>query len=42
MFTREQIEEIQIESREKGIPVKHLLKERGIPDFRSQVEAEIQ
>ena len=32
MLTREQIEEIQTESREKGIPVKNLLKEKGIPD----------
>ena len=34
MLTREQIEEIQTESREKGIPVKHLLKERGIPEHQ--------
>ena len=34
MLTREQIEEIQTESREKGIPVKNLLKEKGIPDHR--------
>lgn len=32
MLTREQIEEIQAESRDKGIPVKNLLKEKGIPD----------
>ena len=31
MLTREQIEEIQTESREKGISVKNLLEERGIP-----------
>ena len=30
MLTREQIEEILIESHEKGIPVKHLLKEREV------------
>ena len=34
MLTREQIEEIQAESREKGIPVKNLLKEKGIPDHQ--------
>lgn len=34
MLTREQIEEIQTESREKGIPVKNLLKEKCIPDHR--------
>lgn len=34
MLTREQIEEIQTESREKGIPVKNLLKEKGIPDHQ--------
>lgn len=32
MLTREQIEEIQTESRERGISVKNLLKEKGIPD----------
>lgn len=32
MLTREQIEEIQAESCEKGISVKNLLKEKGIPD----------
>lgn len=31
MITREQIEEIQAESREKGISIKQLLEERGIP-----------
>ncbi len=31
MLTREQIEEIQTESREKGISIKNLLEERGIP-----------
>ena len=34
MLTREQIEEIQTESREKGIPVKQLLKEKGIPEHQ--------
>lgn len=34
MLTREQIEEIQTESCEKGIPVKNLLKEKGIPDHQ--------
>ena len=34
MLTREQIEEIQAESREKGVPVKNLLKEKGIPDHQ--------
>ena len=34
MLTREQIEEIQTESREKGVPVKNLLKEKGIPDHQ--------
>lgn len=34
MLTREQIEEIQTESREKGIPVKNLLKEKCIPDHQ--------
>ena len=32
MLTREQIEEIQAESREKGISIKNLLKEKGIPE----------
>ena len=32
MLTREQIEEIQAESREKIIPVKNLLKEKGVPE----------
>ena len=32
MLTREQIEEIQTECRERGISVKNLLKEKGIPD----------
>lgn len=31
MITREQIEEIQTESREKGVSIKKLLEERGIP-----------
>ena len=34
MLTREQIEENQTESREKGILVKNLLKEKGIPDHQ--------
>ena len=34
MLTREQIDEIQAESREKGITVKKLLKEKGIPDHQ--------
>lgn len=31
MLTREQIEEIQAESREKGISIKTILEEKGIP-----------
>ena len=31
MLTREQIEEIQGEAREKGTAIKALLKEKGIP-----------
>lgn len=31
MITREQIEEIQAESREKGISIKQVLQEKGIP-----------
>lgn len=31
MITREQIEEIQAESRKKGITIKQVLEERGIP-----------
>ena len=34
MLTREQIEEIQTESREKGISIKNLLKEKGIPEHQ--------
>ena len=34
MLTREQIEEIQAESREKRIPVKRILQERGIPEHQ--------
>jgi hypothetical protein len=34
MLTREQIEEIQAESREKGITIKNLLKEKGIPEHQ--------
>ncbi len=32
MLTREQIEEIRSESREKGISIKSLLREKGIPN----------
>mgnify|MGYP003295428742 FL=1 len=32
MLTREQIEEIQAESRERGVSVKNLLKEKGVPE----------
>ena len=32
MVTREQIEEIQAESREKGISIKQVLQEKGIPE----------
>lgn len=32
MLTREQIEEIQGEAREKGTAIKALLKEKGIPE----------
>jgi len=31
MITREQIEEIQSESREKGVSIKTILEEKGIP-----------
>lgn len=34
MLTREQIEEIQGEAREKGIAIKSLLKEKGIPEHQ--------
>lgn len=34
MLTREQIEEIRSESREKGVSIKSLLKEKGIPDHQ--------
>lgn len=34
MITREQIEEIQAESQEKGIPIKRLLQEKGIPEHQ--------
>ena len=34
MLTREQIEEIQAESRERGVSVKNLLKEKDIPDHQ--------
>ena len=32
MLTREQIEEIQTESREKGVSIKNILKEKGVPE----------
>ena len=31
MLTREQIEEIQVESRQKGVSIRRLLEEKGIP-----------
>ena len=34
MLTREQIEEIRGEAREKGVAIKALLKEKGIPEHR--------
>ena len=34
MLTREQIEEIQGDAREKGISIKALLKEKGIPEHQ--------
>lgn len=34
MLTREQIEEIQGEAREKGTATKALLKEKGIPEHQ--------
>lgn len=34
MITREQIEEIQAESREKGISIKKILEDRGIPSHQ--------
>lgn len=34
MLTREQIEEIQAESREKGISIKTILEEKGIPSHQ--------
>jgi len=34
MITREKIEDIQAESREKGVPIKSLLQEKGIPDHQ--------
>ncbi len=34
MITREQIEEIQAESREKGISIKRVLQEKGIPEHQ--------
>jgi len=34
MLTREQIEEIQSESREKGVSIRRLLEEKGIPSHQ--------
>lgn len=34
MLTREQIEAIQAESREKGVPIKRLLQEKGVPEHQ--------
>ena len=34
MLTREQIEEIQTESREKGVSIRQLLEENGIPSHQ--------
>ena len=34
MLTREQIEEVQGEAREKGTAIKDLLKEKGIPEHQ--------
>ena len=34
MITREQIEDIQAESREKGVSIKKLLEEKGIPSHQ--------
>ena len=34
MITREQIEEVQAESREKGISIKRVLQEKGIPEHQ--------
>ena len=34
MITREQIEEIQAESRDRGISIKRLLQEKGIPEHQ--------
>lgn len=34
MITREKIEEIQVESWEKGVPIKRLLQEKGIPEHQ--------
>ena len=34
MLTREQIEAIQAESREKGVPIKCLLQEKGVPEHQ--------
>ena len=34
MITREQIEEIQAESRDRGISIKRLLHEKGIPEHQ--------
>ena len=37
MLTREQIEEIQSESREKGVSIKRILEEKGIPTIASRI-----
>lgn len=34
MLTQEQIKELQAEGHEKGIPIKKLLKEKGIPEHQ--------
>ena len=34
MLTREQIEEIQSESREKGTSLKRILEEKGVPSHQ--------
>ena len=40
MLTREQIEEIQGEAREKGITIKSLLKEKGIAEQNKLIHVE--
>ena len=37
MLTREQIEEIQSESREKGVSIKRILEEKDIPTIASRI-----